>query len=82
MYFKVDILMHQPHNARNEPFKQWFTFAIFRFGLISKVKRSRFVGLWRRGGAEGRSKGSGPRGTVAGVRNLSVVKVGAAKGDK
>ena len=82
MYFRVDILMHRPHNARNESFEQWRTFATFRFRLISKVKRSRLVGLWRRGGAEGRGKGCGPQGTVTDVQNLSVVKVGAAEGDK
>ena len=82
VYFRVDILMHRPHNARNEPFEQWRTFATFRFRLISKVKRSRLVGLGRRGGAEGRGKGCGPQGTVTDVQNLSVVKLGAAKGDK
>ena len=82
VYFRVDILMHHLHNARNELFEQWRTFATFRFRLISKVKRSRLVGLWRRGGAEGRDKGCGPQGTVTDVQNLSVVKVGAAEGDK
>ena len=82
MYFRVDILMHHLHNARNEPFEQWRTFATFRFRLISKVKRSRLVGLWRRGCAEGRGKGCGPQGTVTDVQNLSEVRVGAAEGDK
>ena len=30
----------------------------------------------------GRGKGSGPRGTVAGVQNLKVVKLGEVEGDK